>query len=275
MLNWKKSAGLLLLQLLFSSSLALAHEDPRDLILQITEEIHADPNRADLILHRGDLRLEVGDWENALKDYELVARLSPDSVEARLGRALAFEKGRKDSQALKALDDFLKQHPATVNSLSARARILEREGSYDRAVLDLKNAIQLQPDPDFYLRCAAMQERSGSLKLALATLEDGLKRMGSVITLELAALNLEERAGWNDAALLRIDRLSSGQSRQESWMLRRALIYERIGDRTLASEACSLGLQAIEQLSPYRRETAAMLQLREQLLEIQGRVKQP
>ncbi len=80
----------------------------------------------------------------------------------------------------------------------------------------------------------------------LATLDEGSRRLGSVVTLELAATELEVSRARYDAALTRMDRLAATAPRKEQWLLQRREILERAGRPAEAREAFAAALLAVE-----------------------------
>jgi hypothetical protein len=95
------------------------------------------------------------------------------------------------------------------------------------------------------------------LSEALAVLDAGASQLPAVITLQLAALDLELRLHSFDAALIRIERLIAEAPRKETLLARKAQILEQAGRGSAADGARQAALAAIEQLPSAKRELAS------------------
>ena len=101
-----------------------------------------------------------------------------------------------------------------------------------------------------------IQERTG--------LDEGINKLGPLVTLELAAIDLELRRDNYDAALARLDVITAQSERKEMWLVRRGEILSAAGRSEEAREAFNAALTAIDSLPPARRQSKAItaLQLR-------------
>jgi len=249
------------------SSFALAHEGLHEQIVAITAKIKRDPKNASLYLQRGELHRLHRDWTRAAADYDRAARLRPDLKIVDLARGkMLFESGRFQRARL-VLDRFLSQQPDHSEGLITRARVLARIGLRRDAIEDFSNALAKSavPDPDLYIERA--QITAGDEKRideALNGLDEGIKRLGPLVTLQLPAIDLELRRRNYDAALVRLDAVTSQSERKETWLVRRGEILKLAGRQEEARAAFNAALVAIESLPPERRQTRAVttLQLR-------------
>src|SRR6185503_7262245 len=191
------------------SSYAQAHEGLHQQIVSITAKIKRDPKNAALYVQRGELHRLHRDWTRAAADYDRAARLQPEMkvIDFVRGRML-FESGRL-KRARFTLDRFLAQQPSHFEGLVTRARVLARMGAASEAINDYSQALALSPDPDLYLERAEVTAGNARFAArdtrriddALTGLDDGIKRLGSVVTLQIAAIELELRRHNYDAAL--------------------------------------------------------------------------
>lgn len=99
----------------------------------------------------------------------------------------------------------------------------------------------------------------------LAGLDDGLRRLGNLVTLQDAAIALEIALGRIDAALARVDRMLADLPRKESWLARRGEILAASGRDDDARQAFTDALMTLERLPAPLRETAAMRDLQARL----------
>jgi len=249
------------------SSLAQAHEGLHEQILAITAKIKRDPKNASLYLQRGELHRLHRDWTQAAADYDRAARLRPDLQIVDLARGkMLFESGRFKRARL-VLDRFLSRQPDHYEGLITRARVLSRIGFRDDAVKDFTQALARSavPDPDLYIeRAHVTAEDEKRIDEALNGLDEGMKRLGPLVTLLLPAIDLELRRHDYDAALARLESVTSQSERKETWLVRRGEIFGLAGRQEEARAAFNAALAAIESLPFERRQSRAVttLQLR-------------
>lgn len=244
-----------------------AHEGLPEQIAAITAKIKRDPKNAALYLQRGELFRLHGKWNRADADYQHALRLQPELSIVNLARGnMLFESGRY-RQAKIALDQFLRQQPDHVEAFITRARVLAKIGARREAVQDFTRALSLisPQEPELYIeRAKVLAGDKRYIQEALRGLDDGIARFGPLVTLQLAAIDLEMRRRDYDAALKRLDLITAQSERKETWLVRRGEILSAAGRNEEARAAFSAALVAIESLPPHRRQsrTIATLQLR-------------
>jgi tetratricopeptide (TPR) repeat protein len=267
-MNLRKLAGATLCVALLWS-FAHAHEGLHEQILAVTAKIKRDPKNASLYLHRGELHRLHRDWTRAAADYDRAARLQPNLTIVDLARGkMLFEAGRLQ-RAKFTLDRFLSQQPGHYEGLLTRARVLARIGARNDAIKDFTQALDLAesstPEPELYLERAQVTAGDAQrIAEALNGLDEGIKRLGPLVTLQLAAIDLELRRHNYDGALHRLDLIAAQSERKESWLVRRGEILKLAGRDEEARAAFNAALVAIESLPPARRQSRAItaLQLR-------------
>jgi tetratricopeptide (TPR) repeat protein len=122
-----------------------------------------------------------------------------------------------------------------------------------------------EPRPDAILeRAAAAQEGLGP-EPALAVLDEGVAQIGSIATIELAAIEIETGLGRTDAALARIERVVATAQRREPWDARAGAILEAAGRTAEARRAFEASRRAIEALPAPRRRAPATIALAERV----------
>jgi predicted Zn-dependent protease len=254
--TWLLSVGILL------SSFAHAHEGLHEQIVAITAKIKRDPKNASLYLQRGELHRLHRDWNRADADYDRAARLQPGLTIVGLARGkMLFESGRFQRAKL-VLDRFLTQQPNHFEGLTTRARVLAKLGSTAGAIKDFTQAIAQSPDPELYLERAETTVRDGKrIDEALSGLDEGIKRLGPIVTLQLPAIDLELRRQNYEGALSRLDLIAAQSERKEAWLVRRGEILKLAGRDEEARAAFNAALIAIESLPPARRQSKAVTAL--------------
>jgi len=246
---------------------ARAHEGVHEQITAITARIKRDPKNASLYLQRGELHRLHRDWNRAAADYDRASRLQPGLTIVDLARGKMLFESRRFQRAKFVLDRFIHQQPGHVEGLITRARVLGKLERRVEAAHDFTQALELAPTPEPELYLERAQVLAGDeryIQEALSGLDEGIKRLGPLVTLELAAIDLELRRNNHDAALTRLDVITAQSERKEMWLVRRGEILSAAGRNEEAREAFNAALTAIESLPPERRQTKAItaLQLR-------------
>lgn len=242
-------------------------------IEDLTAKIDESPTDANLFLRRGELHRIHRDWPKAEADYRTSLRLDPDLEIANycLGR-LKLDAG-EPAEARAFLDQYLKLRPTDPEALAARARALGVLGKHLEAAKDftgaIANAPNATPRPEYFLERARALEAAGPSHIAeaLAGLDDGVERLGDVITLQLYAVDLELARGNYEGALRRLDQIAVRSVRQEPWLIRKGTILEAAGRKEDARAAYEQTLIAIGELPSSRRSNKAVARLENEARE--------
>ena len=245
-------------------SFARAHEGLHEQIVAITARIKRDPRNADLYLQRGELHRLHRDWARAAADYDRASRLQPSLAIVDLGRGKMLLESRRFRQAKVVLDRLLRQQPHNVEGLVTRGRVLAKIGARLESAKDFTEALTLAPapEPELYLeRAQVLGGHERYIQEALRGLDEGIKELGPLVTLELAAIDLELRGNNYDAALTRLDLITAQSERKETWLVRRGEILKAAGRHEEARKAFSAAIVAIESLPPERRQSRAITAL--------------
>jgi len=246
---------------------AAAHGDLHEQIQAVTARIAEAPASAQLHFKRAELYRAHRQWEAALADYARAAALDPDVAAVDLGRGLLFLETEALTAAREALDRFLARHPGHAGGRAARARALARLGDSQAAANDLTAAIAAspRPRPEYFIERARALVTGGEARIgeALRGLDEGIERLGPLVTLQLVAIELELARRAHDAALARVDRLVAASPRKEPWLLRRGETLEQAGRLPEARLAYAAALEALRTLPESRRGTPAAQELAE------------
>lgn len=239
-----------------------AHGDLHGQIQMVSQEIAHAPS-ATLHLKRGGLYHDHEDYAQALADYDLAARMDPTLEGVWLARGRTCFKSGRLVQAREALDIFLKKKADHADGFLLRARVLSALKHHPEAVKDFDRNLALtgQPLPECFLERAEALNAAGEKSAALKSLDEGLQRMGNLVTLQGAAIALELALGRHDAALGRVDRVLTDLQRKESWLTRRAEILEAAGRHAEARVDFAAALSAIDRLPAHHRDAKSMRDL--------------
>ena len=258
---------LTIIALLAWRSPAAAHGDLHDQIVAVTAELKAHPRDAALHHKRGELHRAHGAYARALADYARAEQLDSSLHVVRLSRGRALLESKRPALAVEALSRFLDAEPAHEQAVLLRARAnaqLTRRADAERDFATLFQSIA-DPMPDLFIERANNLEAMGELAAALTVIEEGRTRLGSLIVLEDAALQLEEALGRIDAAIARLDRLLSSAARKETLLARKAALLERAGRAAEAAHARTAALSAFRTLAVEKRKLPAMQKLEREL----------
>ena len=242
---------------------ARAHGDLHERIANVTSEIGHNPTNARLFLVRGELQREHEDWPAAEADFARAEKLDPQLAAADLCRARLLTDSGKLAAARAKFDQYLVRCPKDGPALVARARLLVRLGERNLAAADFTRALALigEPQPEFFLERAQAQVADGQVDAALRGLDEGMKVLGPIVTLQLYAIDLELGLKHFDAALGRLQTVIEQSPRKENWLVRRAEIQVAAGKLAEARESYQSALAAIEELPARLQNSDAMMQL--------------
>jgi predicted Zn-dependent protease len=243
-----------------------------DLLLQIEElskTIEKEPNNPELYVRRAELNRSHLAWDTAAADLDKARELDPayDLVDFMRGRLL-FDSGWPLS-AKACLDQYLTRKPNDAGALIARAHVLTHLQLRLDAAKDFTRAIACSPEPgpELFIERAQALGAAGPeyLAEALSGLDDGVKRLGPLVTLQLFAIDLELKQGKFDGAISRLDQVAEKSPRKESWLARRGEILIEAGRPAEAKRTFESALAAMEKLPPARRNVPAMLELQRRI----------
>ncbi len=254
-----------------------AHGDLHKQIARCTQKIQHEPARAELHLRRAELHRLHGEWDLALTDCASAEKLDPKTAAANLIRGKTFFNAGKFQQAKIALDVFLAAEPKHAEALLTRGRLLVKMNSPSAAERDFTAAINASasPQPDHFLERAQAMLAAQKIEAALAGLDEGIRKLGPLISLESLAVELELRQNHFDAALARVEKISAQSARKEAWLVLRGEIFERAGRRSEALAAFRQALAAMESLPPRRRETKTCRELQSKIELALARLQEP
>jgi tetratricopeptide (TPR) repeat protein len=217
------------LALACASAAAPHHPEPR--LEVVSRRIADDPENVELRLERGSLRLVLDRPRSAVADFEHARRLAPGDERVAFALGAALIRSGRPADGLALLDELLAARPAHGPAHLARASALEKLDRPLQAARAYAAAIELlpSPQPDHYRSCAAAFAAAGLVDEGVAMLDDAVARLGPIVSLELAAIDLETaRERW-DAAIERIDRMRGTARRKERWLALRAETLLRAG----------------------------------------------
>lgn len=251
------------------SGLVWAHGPLHGQIRLLDQEITQQPDCPELLVKRAELHRLDGNLTNALADLGAAEKLEPTLEGVWWVRSRLLVDQRHPADALPDLNRWLERHPRHVDALTVRARARAQTQDLGGAVTDYTRAIAAtdKPDPDLYLARAHAQRQRGPEQFAAALhgLDEGIARLGSLVTLQLEAIDLELALGRTDGALARLDTLTAQAARKETWLARRAELLDRASRPQEARKAWQQAWEACVALPSRLRETRSTKALEERI----------
>lgn len=247
-----------------------AHGDLHEQIQAVTEEIKKDPKNSELYFKRGELHRLHQEWDEAQADYDQALALNPGLTIIDFTRGRMFLEANWPHSAKISLDRFLRKQTNHVEGFIARARALVKLEKPLEAARDYTSAIRYAPTgrPELYIERAQALASAGEkhYQESLRGLDEGIAKLGPLVTLQLHAIDFELKRKSFDAALKRLDTIAAQSPRKETWLARRGEILQLAGRKEEARTAYEQALEALDSLPPSRRNVPAMAELKRRIL---------
>lgn len=240
-------------------------------IIDLTQQIQKSPRKAELYLSRGDLYRAQQKWDAAQADFDYAFGIDPRLDQIDFLRGRMFLEANWPVSAKLAFDRVLSKQPDHLEALLLRARALAKLESRVVAAKDYTRVIQLTTEsrPELYIERAQVLAAEGgpNVKEALKGLDEGIKKLGPLVTLQSAAIDIELRQKLYDDALVRVEKIASTTPRKETWLARKGEILQQAGRSEDARAAFTAALQAIDSLPPGRKNVPAIAELQSRIRE--------
>ncbi|KXH73995.1 MAG: hypothetical protein AM326_10215 [Candidatus Thorarchaeota archaeon SMTZ-45] len=213
----------------------------------------------------GDIELELGQFETAIKSYDTALDLKDDLIPAYIRRAIALGMLERWKEAIKSAERATKLDPDNAEAWLIRGDVYLKAGKNNSAMKALKKASELDPedasventmgmvaykdgklqDAVKHLRRAIIRKKEyptalRNLGLILMELEDWAE---AATTLESYTSYMKDDADMHDAKATAYARLDDFCSAFESWDLARKL-YKKAGNDAEAERVTLLGRAA-------------------------------
>ena len=245
------------------SRLASAHDGLAERIAALSAQITQSPSSPSLLVKRAELYRENRQWSEALADLDRAERIDSTIAIVNLVRAHVHLERKNWPAAADAATRFISRQPDHADARVVRARAYVQLGRRQEAAADFTSALAVRPKPDLYIERAKALEGPGrdALGQALRSLDEGLARLGPIVTLELEAIDLELRLNRYDAALARLDGITARAPRKDTWLARRGAMLERAGRPEEARAAYRAALDFLSNQSERIQQTRASMTL--------------
>ncbi len=211
--------------LLFSfSATAQRTENPlRDSLRLAAEALAYHPDSIDLRLKKAAWNIELGEWQYAQNEYDIVLQADPNNIagryyraftneklhrynfarldyehllqlipgnfEAQLGLALLNQKDHHYTEALDGINILITAYPDSALAWAARGGIETEQGMLELAEYDYSKALELDPNNDDYLLQRA------ELRIRLKRTDEARHDLDAIVKMGTPRLALKE---WYD-----------------------------------------------------------------------------
>ena len=199
------------------------------------EAIRLNPQDSSCYIFRGNAYSELGQHDRALLDYDLAVRLEPNDAYAYARRGVAYRKLGQHEKAIQDYDEAIRLEPHNDLYYLSRGLAYRELGQYERAILDYDEAIDLEQHNAFYY------SSRGHAYLQLGQNERAILDYNEAIGLEPNdAFHYSTRGdaylqlGQHEGALLDYDEAIRLEPRDPYYYSSRAIIYEELGQNERA-----------------------------------------
>jgi tetratricopeptide (TPR) repeat protein len=220
---------------------------------------------ADLFIRRGELFRHLQQWTKAEADFIAAARLQPNLTVVDFFRARTLLESGASEKAQPFIDRYVANAPDEPEGRFLRGDVLAALGKHDAGAADYAEGIRRAPSPrpEHFLRRAKFLAAAPAADPAqvLVALDEGIARIGPIISLVDFAITLELDRKNYEGALARIATAMKHAPRRETWLVRQGDVLVKSGRTSEALASYRAALAAIDGLPTRYRETVPMEKL--------------
>ena len=197
--------------------------------------IQLNPDHADIYNNRGNAKHQLGRYDAAITDYDIAIQLNPDHADIYNNRGNAkHQLGRYDA-AITDYDTAIQLKPNYAEAYNKRGRAKHKLGRYDAAITDYDTAIQLKPNhAEVYINRGDAKHQLGQYDASIADYDIAIQ----LNPIGAAAYSNRGRAkhklGWYDAAITDYDTAIRLKPNYAYTYIRRGFVKEKLGQPSAA-----------------------------------------
>lgn len=262
-----------------SAGIASAHGPVHEQLARIADRLAENPAQAELHLQRASLLLDHGDFELARGAVDQAMALEPRlRLQCGLLRLQIELNAGATERVIDLAASYLREFPESGDGWLALARASSRLGrdrgqavhAYDRAITLIAHA---RPQHFVERYRAVIANEALDYENALRGLDEGVRRLGPIVSLQLPAIELEVARGDFEAALRRLATLQAQSRRQEIWLVQRAEILVAAGQTDAARHELHTAREALASVPASRRETPWFVALAERVSTLEQKIE--
>jgi tetratricopeptide (TPR) repeat protein len=138
--------------------------------------IELEPKNAEVFWRRGNMYDKLGENQLALQDFERAIKLNPKLGEAYCGRGLAKSRGGDEQGAARDYDKAIQCNPQFAESYNNRGILRSVLGNVKAALKDFDRAIELNPEyTDAYYNRGNIYSDLGEWQKAIADYTEAIR----------------------------------------------------------------------------------------------------
>ena len=178
-----------------------AKKDYANAILEYRAALQSDPKLGEARLKLGDIYAQLGDAQNAYREYVRAADTMPDSADAQLKAGALLLLGNQFADAKVRAENVLRRNPRDPGALTllgnALAGLNDMDGAFDR----LNAAIQVDPGQgSLYSNLGVLQLARGDRQMAEASFKKAIRATPDRAETRVALAHFYRSQGRNDEA---------------------------------------------------------------------------
>lgn len=127
-------------------SFGQTNEQWRDSLGVVSRQIEREPNSVALRLHKAAINLQLGQWEYAIEEYDMILQNDPQNMSALFFRAYANNQMRRYALACNDYETILRFHPRSFEARLGLACVLMAQGKNPHALDQMNTLIEQHPD---------------------------------------------------------------------------------------------------------------------------------
>lgn len=261
--------------LLLGSVPAQGHGDDAQLIEALTVALTRAPD-PDLYIRRGELLRHHQEWTKAEADFVAAARLAPELTTLDYFRARNWLEAAEPQRAQSLIERYVAASPEEPEGWFLRGDVHAALGEPGPGAAHYAEGLARarSPRPEHFLRRARFLASSSTFTAAevIAALDEGIARLGPVISLVEYALELELERKNYPGALERVSAALLRAPRREAWLVRQGDILVLSGRTSEAARSYRAALAAISELPERYRTSPPMEKLARETLATLNRL---
>lgn len=136
------------------SHLTVLEDDPKhatvsinvadQVLTQLADKLTTE-HKAHLLFQRGQAKLFKKEYDAAVGDYNLALQQMPNHMGAMMAIADTYVAADRKVEAAKAYDAVVQKFPQNPLVYNNRGMFLQREGKYEKAIINFTQALQVEP----------------------------------------------------------------------------------------------------------------------------------
>lgn len=251
--------------------LALAEDDVLEALEAVNRQLAAAPKDPALLVQRSHLYTLKAQYDLAVADLNQADQIGGLPT-LQYEKAKLFLTAGWNETGLEHANRYVAANPNDYQGYLVRARLLAKLDRLSESANDYFKVMEKNRETplDIFIEGAkaVTTEDGAHLSQALKMLDEGITRIGPVVTLQSAALEAELRQNNWDAALARVDKITQQMPRKDNWLAKHGDILVKAGRYDEARKAYQSALDAIQKLGPNQRRHPGTIDLEKQLKEL-------